>query len=316
MSKDHTVPQMYLRRFGRQRKRASREWYIRARHLDNLEHRFEVNVRKVAAVTDFYGDQVERLLCKIESDAMPAMDAMLEDPRGALPGPDRWPLGPEDRASLAWWIAAQIVRTTRQRRRLVHLASQGDGQLPVPSSIKSLAGRGEHVKFITDQLASLSWVIFARPWGLGFSDVCLWTSDVPVIVVNGQDHENQLLATSYWDVILPLDPHRFLILPGWGTRQEDPRKQVDHCLKLPGGLGLALSRMVFDAADSQVFCDAEHDPFPHLRRDLDDGPRLPTPWTGEEGEGPSYLLSYATMNPGWTVERRWLTEHAPPRATA
>ncbi|UMP06835.1 hypothetical protein [Amycolatopsis sp. EV170708-02-1] len=107
---------------------------------------------------------------------------------------------------------------------------------------------------MANQIAHLSWVIFDRPWGLGFSDLCLWTGDVPVLPVNGQDHENQLLATSFWNVVLPLAPHRFLILPSWRMRKEDPRKRVDHLLKLTDGVGQIISNMIFDAAGSQVFC--------------------------------------------------------------
>jgi Protein of unknown function (DUF4238) len=310
MSNDHTVPQMYLRRFGWQRRRSSREWFISARRVEQLDQPFTANIRNVAAVTDFYGEKVEKLLCKIEGNAKGVFDTILEDPRAALPGPDRWPLPGHDRELLAWWIAAQIVRTVRQRRRLQHFAGDGTDQLTVPQSIKSEAGRSEHLRFMADQLARLSWVVFDRPWGLGFSDLCLWTSDVPVMIMNGQDDENQLLATAYWDVVMPLDPHRFLLLPGWPAREEDPYKRADHLFKLPGGLGLLINNLAFDTADSHLFCNQDHDPFPHLRLD---GPRLPTPWAGNTREGASYLLEYATMPSDLNIERRWLSEHAPPR---
>jgi Protein of unknown function (DUF4238) len=309
MSNDHTVPQMYLRRFGWPQRRRSRERFISARRIDQLDQPFLANIRNVAAVTDFYGERVEKLLCNIEGSAASAFDTMLEDPEGALPGPGRWPLPDDEREALAWWIAAQIVRTVRQRRRLLYLSGEGTEHFEVPQSIKSLAARDEHVRFMANQLPRLSWVIFSRPWGLGFSDLCLWTSDVPVVILNGQDTENQLLASSYWDVIMPLDPHRFLLLPGWHAREEDPQKRVDHLLKMDGGFGQIISHMIYDAADSHVFCHEDHDPLPHLRFD---SPRLPTPWTGNTREGSSWLLEYATTNPGWTVERRWLTEHPPP----
>lgn len=128
-------------------------------------------------------------------------------------------------------------------------------------------------------------MIFGRPWGLGFSDVCLWTSDAPVVIINGQDDENQLLATSYWDVLLPLDPHRFLIVPGWHARREDHRKHVDHLVKFDGGMGLALSTILFETADSRVFCHRDRDPLPHLHLV---GPRLVTPWAGDTQAGPSW----------------------------
>jgi hypothetical protein len=310
VTNDHTVPQMYLRRFGWQRKPGSRDWFISARKVDQLDQPFTPNLRRVGAVTDFYGERVEKLLGKLEANAAPVFDTLLEDPRGALPGPGRWPLQEDRRSALAWWIGAQIVRTVRQRKRLQRLAGDGTEQLAMPQSIKSLAGRDTHVRFMADQIARLSWAVFSRPWGLGFSDLCLWTGDVPVVIVNGQDEEDQLLATSYWDVILPLDPHRFLLLPGWGMRKEDPRKRGDHLLKFDSGFGRIISQMIFEVADSQVFCHGDHDPLPHLQLE---GPRLPTPWTGNTRPGGSWVLEYPTLSSGWTVERRWLTEHPPPR---
>jgi hypothetical protein len=311
VSNDHTVPQMYLRRFGWQRRPGSRDWFISARRVDQLDQAFMPNIRRVAAVADFYGERVEKLLCKLEAGAAPVFDTMLEDPRGALPGPGRWPLPEEQRKALAWWIGAQIVRTVRQRKRLQYLVDDGADQLVMPQPVKSLAGRDMHVGFMAAQIARLSSAVFDRPWGLGFSDLCLWTGDVPVLVVNGQDDKNQLLATSFWDVILPLDPHRFLILPGWGMRKEDPRKRVDHLLKFDQGFGRIISQMIFEAADAQVFCHTDHDPLPHLQLE---GPRLPTPWTGSTHSGGSWALEYPTLEPGWTVERRWLSEHPPPAA--
>jgi hypothetical protein len=92
VSNDHAVPQMYLRRFGWQRKPSSREWFISARSVDDLDQPFTANVRRVAAVTDFYGERVEKLLSQVEGDAVPAFESMLDDPRGALSGPGSWPL--------------------------------------------------------------------------------------------------------------------------------------------------------------------------------------------------------------------------------
>jgi hypothetical protein len=131
-----------------------------------------------------------------------------------------------------------------------------------------------------------------------------------VIVLNGQDEENQPLAASYWDIVLALDPHRFLIMPGIHLRQDDPRKRVDHLTKFEGGLGLALVQTIYDAADTQVYCNPEHDPTSHVDQR---SPRLPRPWTtdGAPASGPEYLLQYDVLRPGYTVERRWLDEHLP-----
>ncbi|WP_049563999.1 DUF4238 domain-containing protein [Nonomuraea sp. SBT364] len=312
---DHTVPRMYLRHFSRQKKKASTNWFITARSVDDLDRVFEANITNVAAVTDFYGQRVERLLAKIEERAAPVFRAILDDPAGALPL--HWPLRAEDRSWMAWWIAAQIVRTTRQRRRLVSITAAGTDEQPleVPHAVKSLAGRDPHLQFITGQLAALGRIVYNRPWGLGFSDACLWTSDVPVVILNGHDDANQLRAAAFWDMILPLDPHRFLILPGLGTRDPDPEKQVDHLTKFDGGLGIWLNVVIYDAADTHLYCHAEHDSLPLLSSHLT-GVRLPTPWNGDQRRNsPSYIVEYPPLGRNLTVERRWLTEHPPSRPT-
>ncbi|MEU0515462.1 DUF4238 domain-containing protein [Amycolatopsis sp. NPDC006125] len=311
MTNDHTVPRMYLRRFGWTRKPGSKQWFVRARRVDTLDRTFEPNVAKIAAVTDFYGPKVEKLLCLIEKEATPAFDAMLEDPRSALPL--SWPLPEELRFWMAWWVAAQIVRTTRQRRRLEHLTSNNTAtEMEIPGRIKSLAGRDVHVQFITDQLATLSAIIYQRPWGLGFSDVCLMTSDVPVVILNGHDDENQLLAASYWSIILPLDPHRFLFLPDAHACDEDPRKRVDHLVKFDGAIGIALNEVLYAAADERVFCHQEHDPVEQWRFE---GPRLKTPWRPDDStSNPEFMFQYPALAPRIGIERRWLTEHPRPRS--
>lgn len=306
MANDHTVPRMYLRRFGWQQRARSRERFVRARVVGQLDRSFSVNIRNVTAVADFYGQPAERMLAGIENDAASVFDALLEDPAGALPGPDRWPLPDVDREALGWWIAAQIVRTVRQRRRLQHLAGTDGSPMEMPQSIRSLAGRNEHLRFIADQLARLTWIICSRPWGLGFSDSCLWTSDVPVVIVNGHDAQNQLLAAEFWDIVMPVDPHRFLILPSLQAREEDPRKRTDHLLKFDGGMGQVVNTLIYEVADSQVFCHEDHDPRPGLRLD---GPQMPTPWNGADHHAPSWSINYATLAAGMTVERRWLVEH-------
>jgi len=314
---DHTVPRMYLRRFSRQKKKASKNWFVSARSLDSLDRVFQPNICNVAAVTDFYGAPAERLLGRIEADAAPVFGAVLDDPRYALPA--RWPLSADERLRLAWWIAAQIVRTTRQRRRLAYLTTaESDGQsLEIPHLIKSLAGRDTHLRFMADQLAALAWIVHNRSWGLGFSDACLWTSDVPVVMLNGHDDEDQLVSAAYWDVVLPLDPHRFLILPGLRAREEDPAKQVDHRTKFHPGLCIFLNGVIFDAADTHLYHHPDHDPLPYLDRPR---VRLPTPWSedqlmeDQQQGGPSYIIEYATLSPKLTVERRWLSEHPPRRA--
>ncbi|WP_344855649.1 hypothetical protein [Amycolatopsis ultiminotia] len=53
-------------------------------------------------------------------------------------------------------------------------------------------------------------------------------------MINGHHEPNQLPANAYWDVVLALDLHRFLILPGRYARHSEPAKQRDHLATLPG----------------------------------------------------------------------------------
>ncbi|MFE2864867.1 hypothetical protein [Embleya sp. NPDC059259] len=64
---------------------------------------------------------------------------------------------------------------------------------------------------------------------------------VPVVVLNGQDSDDQLLSAAYLSILFPLDPHRFLFLPHLVMQDDDRNKRVDHRLKVDGGLALMFS---------------------------------------------------------------------------
>ncbi|MGV9568017.1 hypothetical protein, partial [Streptomyces sp. NPDC003480] len=49
----------------------------------------------------------------LEGKAETVLKSILNDPDWALTL--NWPLNPGEKLSLAWWMAAQILRTTRQR---------------------------------------------------------------------------------------------------------------------------------------------------------------------------------------------------------
>jgi hypothetical protein len=82
--------------------------------------------------------------------------------------------------------------------------------------------------------------------------MCLLTSDVPVVLLNAPDAEDQLTAAAVSDILLPLDPHRLLFLPGTGMPARDPRKRTDHRLVIPGRVGIALVQVTYDVADAFV----------------------------------------------------------------
>jgi hypothetical protein len=173
------------------------------------------------------------------------------------------------------------------------------------------AKNNPHLGFIGTHLAPLAAIVHGKPWGIGFSDACLPTGDVPVIIMNGQDDTRQLLAAAYWDVLLPLDPHRFLLIPTIAS-QADPRTWNDHRIQLPGGLGIFITNLIISAADTHVFHHPDHRPHA-WNADSTEGRRLPLPWADDgDYETPTTSLQYGALGPGKTVERRWLIEHPPP----
>jgi hypothetical protein len=248
---------------------------------------------------------MEQFLGEIERNAAPAFRKILD--AGSRPTddalPSRWPPNIESRARLAWWIAVQILRTTRQRARL--LAMVGD---PQPIELSAFERANGHLQYIATMAAPLAAAVFRRPWGIGFSSACLITSDVPVLILNGQDHANQLAAAEYWDVYLPLDPHRCLYLPGIAHREREGIR-TDHRFRAHPGIGLGLNQAVFDAAVRHVFCNPDH----NLLEQLHTQGRLPPPSVQTDGT-PSYHVSYELLPSDYGVERKWLTAHAPRRA--
>ena len=317
---DHTVPQSYLRRFAEERRGAAS--FIVATEADHSERSFETNVRNIAAVKGFYwaslvdgasNHDAEHLFGRIEAVTAPAFAAMLDDHDYALS--QRWPLPRELRERLAWWMAAQVLRTTRQRKRLAHLLDESVPGFELPRSLRKAAATNlpHRVRGLAARTC-LAGVLYRRPWGLGFSDACLRTSDAPVVLLNQHDADEQVLAATVCDILLALDPHRFLFLPGVG-HLDDPRKHVDHRLKFDGGLGLALSEIVRDAADRHLLHHPIHPPTSGYSSG-DARPRLARPWEGEDPKrSPQYSLSYNVLPDEYGVERRWLSEH-PPRRTA
>ncbi|MFJ9627407.1 DUF4238 domain-containing protein [Streptomyces sp. NPDC101175] len=312
-TRDHTVPQMYLRQFAEHRGR--RHYELTVRRIGKADEPFTAMTNKVFAVNGYYWGTtpdgvphhaVEELFSQIEGAAATVMRTVLDDPDGALTG--RWPLDAEQRLHLAWWMAAQILRTTRQRKRLEYV-DRSTERLEVPHDVAAIAANNPHLHFIVEHLAALAFTLFARPWGLAFAQMCLLTSDVPVALCNAPDADDQLAAAAHADILLPLDPHRLLFLPGTGMRATDPRKRTDHRALVPGGLGIALVQVVYDVADAFVAHHPRHDPWRHWRPS---GPRHPAPWNGESQSAPAYTFEYDVLAPHLTVERRWLTEHPTP----
>lgn len=291
---------MYLKRFGRPN---SKGHQISVAKRD-LAGTFTASIRDVAVESGFYWGtdpdgvphhHIEEFFSVLEGSATTAFRFILDKGKGpfddALPA---WPPRLVDRISLSWWIAAQILRTVRQRSRLAVDAHRTGIDLP-----DKVAVANHHLDYIAALIEPLAATIFARPWGIGFSDYCLLTGDVPVLVLNGQDHADQRTSVAYWDVYLPLDPHRCLYLPGAASEQADGRLRRDHRLKLHPGHGMGLNGAMMDASVRHVFFHPEHDPTSHTKPGRDVDSALP-----------QFLMNYSVLPPDLSVERRWLVTHA------
>jgi hypothetical protein len=292
---------MYLRRFAR----PTSNGHQLAVSTRDLEKRFKANVRDVAVEAGFYWGtdpegvphhHMEAFLSSIEGAASTAFRSILDHAKNpdddALPA---WPPREDVRFALSWWIAAQILRTVRQRTRLVADVGRLGIELP-----KGVADANYHLRYIAEMIEPIAATLFSRPWGVGFADYCLLSGDVPVLVLNGQDHSDQRAAVEYWDVYLPLDPHRCLYLPGAASEGADKRLRHDHRLKLHPGLAMGLNSAMLDTSVRHVFWHPDHDPTSHAEPALD-----------LESNLPRFIMNYDVLGPDFGVQRRWLDTHPP-----
>lgn len=208
----HTLPQFYLRGFSDDDKVAT----IRLPG----ESRFIQSVRKASSVIDFYtipghadgDDAVEKSLAHLERAAA---RVFMRIDRGT------WPLGADDRETLALFIAVQATRVPSQRETLNHMAAQmmrlqvgaggkqglrrrlestGGGEMsqddldtmwelitrrdgpPIELAVQAFVGQ-----MFSTALEILKYLA-GRPWALvEFDRRSLITSDVPVGLIPGAD---------------------------------------------------------------------------------------------------------------------------------
>ncbi|MCC6496996.1 MAG: DUF4238 domain-containing protein [Propionibacteriaceae bacterium] len=126
-TRDHVVPQTYLRRFG---KRGSNGHLVEVMDADNPEVRFSARTKRIAAEQDFHlalledgswDHSMEDTLGLVETGATQAMSTLLDRDDPSDDAYPLWPCHPALRMSLALFVAAQVVRTVPQRERLGRL---------------------------------------------------------------------------------------------------------------------------------------------------------------------------------------------------
>lgn len=227
----HHVPAFYLRGFAD----GDRITTVRLPG----DHRHTQSVRKTAAENGFYaipghqdGDDVfEKALSGVEGDASRVFARIAEG---------EWPLTPEDRATLAYFIALQVSRGPEQRRNMEFLSAQAT-RMEIgyggKSNVKAWAKREKgldltdaeadamweqatqaggppirltalaHIKQMVKLSGELEKYISGRPWTLfRFRSRRLITSDTPVTLIrNLNDDPNYGVGfMTAWGIIYPL----------------------------------------------------------------------------------------------------------------
>lgn len=116
--------------------------------------------------------------------------------------------------------------------------------------------------------------------------------------------DDPLATGAYWDIYVPLDPHRFLYLPGQ-MHASQRRLMRDHRINLPGGLAIPLNHEVIETAHRHIIWHPQHDP--RSRINLDDAQAIRRSRRTHGGTGT--VLHYTALDDDFGVERCWLDTH-------
>lgn len=288
MTRDHTVPRMYLKNFANDKN------VLNVHSVADISKPFPATVGRIAAIKGFYwglgpngtqGNNMEGLLCDIEDGAAPTLRMLMRDGTGEKIS---WPLLPNTsvegscpKTELSWWIAAQMLRTTRQRNRLNYLVG---GEPIRGGKANNFSSNNVHLQYIYEHIRSLAYLIYRRPWGFGLSHSDLITSDSPVVMFYGHDDEDQISAFMRTDIVVPLSYDRLLLLPGPDSIDAGLNEK-DHVFEIDSQTGDHINQIIFDSADRFVFSHPEH-AWDHSGVSLET--RLPTPWV--QGSGVNMIV--------------------------
>jgi len=187
----HYVPQSYLRHFAAENGKTPKIWCF-----DKFTRQaFKTNVRNIAAEKHFYHPQndqeqpVEDLLARVETEFAQARRRLLQLTDGQT-------LADQDRAIVALFLAAQMVRTREHRAQLEQVNEiMRDFLMSNPTEeLQRLYGvynadtiRQQQVdNLLTDFVPTLGEIILKMKWLLLFNetDQPFWTSDNPIALFN------------------------------------------------------------------------------------------------------------------------------------
>ena len=306
---------MYLRRFAEPRVRKDKKYQLTVVPAERPDEPFPAEVGDVAVEGNFHwytdGDgtrhhEVERLMTRVEGGAAGAFSSMLDGPSAF---PTRWPLPAEKRKWLAWWMSAQFLRTVQKRTWLAGRANPPSAAADAVADHKlaEQARANDHLEYLVTHLSTLAAFIYARPWCLGITGACMPTGDSPMVSFDVNQRENMYEQVAVFDLALPLDSHRFLLMPSDQLRREDPRKRIDHLVNDAGVLGPVIGGLIYDWSHRHLFHHPAHYPFA-FPAGMD--ARMPEHRDSATGGGAqAFLGGYDVLPPGSQVDRTWLSRH-------
>jgi hypothetical protein len=212
----HYVAQSYLRQFASRRGKAVSIWCY-----DKQQRKaFETNVRNVGGEQYFYHGQsevaqpLEALFGRVESAFSTARQRLIDAPEPAS-------LADDDVASIALFIASQMVRTREHRQHVEEVLTRtaallGDDVTPELREwlgpCDSEQARKQHIYNLTgDLVPELAQTIVRMKWILlrNTTPTPFWTSDHPVALYNpidAQPRGNLGLRCRGIQLYLPLSP--------------------------------------------------------------------------------------------------------------
>ncbi|MCC6496995.1 MAG: hypothetical protein IT193_12155 [Propionibacteriaceae bacterium] len=157
---------------------------------------------------------------------------------------------------------------------------------------------------MTEAVVPLALLLSDRAWAFGVSGECLMTSDNPAILLRGRPDEDPAMAAGLWDIYLPLDPHRFLFIPGTEHVDRPWLIRKDHRLLLDGGMAQGLNSCVFDQANRHVFWHPDHDPVE--QQGMKDYRKMRASWKDGHSD---FILVYDALPDRFGVRLKDLTGH-------
>ncbi|CPR13156.1 hypothetical protein BN971_04463 [Mycobacterium bohemicum DSM 44277] len=254
----HTVPRFYLDGF------ANDDRQLGVAQLSSKK-RFPSSTGDATVFRDFYNidsradpNAVEDLLSEIEGDAAAVFRNVLVD--------RCWPLGIEQRAMLATFLALQRTRTPSHRQMVDEikeimadvLESTGRGDAVIPVGLDQVDSKTVHIQSMLDIEQHAPCYFGRRWWLVQFGRKRLLTSDSPVGLLPHPDApaDAALGVGTAWVILFPMSPTVGLMMVA-PDREDEPidiaRGRADGILDGSTYLAKLFNETAIDNARESIF---------------------------------------------------------------